>query len=65
MPITAETLKRILAEFGGTPMTDAQLNDAVGAVQTWVNELSRLNELDLDVQFSSNLLRTDDGGYVK
>ena len=65
MTITSETLKRILSEFGGVPMTDAQLDDAVGAVQSWIDELKRLDELDLDVQFSGNLLRTDDGGFIQ
>lgn len=65
MTITSETLKRILSEFGGVPMTDTQLDDAVGAVQTWLDELKRLDELDLDVQFSGNLLRTDDGGFIQ
>lgn len=65
MPISPETLKRILTEFGGLTMTDAQLSDAVGAVQSWVDELNRLDELDLDGEYSGIVLRADDGGYVQ
>ena len=64
MAITVETLKAMLADFGGVEMTEAQLADAVGAVETWMDEFRRLNGLDLSAEFSANVLRSADGGFT-
>ena len=64
MAITPNTLKAMLSEFGGVVMTDAQLADAAGALETWMAEFRRLDELDLSVEFSANVLHPADGGFT-
>ena len=64
MAITPETLKAILSEFGGVEMSEGQLADAAGAVETWMAELRRLRDLDLSAGFSANVLHPADGGFA-
>ena len=65
MTITVETLRSILAEHGGIPMTDAELAQVAPIVEAFVVEFSRLEDLDLSDTYSALQLRADDGGFSK
>jgi hypothetical protein len=64
MTISPDTLRAMLAEFGGLSMTDLQLADAAGALDQWLGTFARLRDLPLDEIFPANVLRTADGGFI-
>ncbi|NKB35600.1 MAG: hypothetical protein GKR93_00335 [Gammaproteobacteria bacterium] len=63
--VTPETLRAILDEFGGIPMTDRELRDVTPVVQAFVAEFSRLSELDLGDVDSALQMHADDGEYSR
>ena len=63
MKVSADTLRAILSEFGGIPMSDAELARVAPVVEAFVAEFSRLNELDLGDVDSALQMRADDGGF--
>ena len=63
MSVSPETLRAMLAEFGGVDMTDAQLVEAAGALDQWLAEFARLADVPLADAFSANVLRPADGGF--
>ena len=63
MAISPDTLRAMLAEFGGLDMTDLQLADAAGALDQWLGAFARLKDLPLDETFPANVLRAADGGF--
>ena len=65
MTITVETLRSILAEHGGIPMPDAEHAQVAPIVEAFVDEFSRLEDMDLSDTYSALQLRADDGGFSK
>ena len=61
MPVTKETLRNILREFGGLEMTDEELTEAVPTVQAYVDRLAKVKDLDLSKVMSARLLRAKEG----
>ena len=65
MTISTATLRAILDEFGGIPMSDDELTKVTPVVEAFVAEFSRLNELDLGNIDSALQMHADDGGFSR
>ena len=63
MKINPATLKVMLEEFGGIPMTDEELERVAPVVEAFVAEFSRLAELDLGDIDSALQMHADDGEF--
>lgn len=61
MPISNETLKRIIAEYGGFELSDAELELVRPEIDNYLTELQKLRDLDLSDVMSSRLLRAAEG----
>ena len=59
--ITPATLRTMLDEFGGIPMTDQELKQVAPVVEAFVAEFSRLGELELGDIDSALQMHADDG----
>ena len=62
MPISDETMKRIIAEYGGFDLSDAELELVKPELDNYLTELQNLRDLDLSDVMSARLLRPADGG---
>jgi len=63
MTISPDTLRAILREYGGIPMSDEEIEKVAPAVSAFVAEFSRLQDLDLTDVYSALQLRAEDGGF--
>ena len=63
--ISVPSLRAILDEFGGVPMSDEELNEAVPVVEAFVSEFSRLEELELGEIDSALQMHADDGEFSR
>ena len=61
MPVSNETLKRIIAEYGGFELSDAELELVRPELDNYLAELQNLRDLDLSDVMSSRLLRAAEG----
>lgn len=61
MPVSNETLKRIIAEYGGFELSDAELELVRPELENYLTELQNLRDLDLSDVMSSRLLRAAEG----
>ena len=61
MPISDETLNRIIAEYGGFALTAEELELVKPELENYLTELQNLRDLDLSDVMSSRLLRPADG----
>ena len=61
MPVSNETLKRIIAEYGGFELSDAELELVRPELDSYLAELQNLRDLDLSDVMSSRLLRAAEG----
>jgi hypothetical protein len=61
MPVSNETLKRIVAEYGGFELSDAELELVKPELDNYLAELQNLRDLDLSDVPSSRLLRAAEG----
>ena len=61
MPLSNETLKRIIAEYGGFELSDAELELVRPELDSYLTELQNLRDLDLSDVMSSRLLRAAEG----
>ena len=61
MPLSNETLKRIIAEYGGFELSDAELELVRPELDSYLAELQNLRDLDLSDVMSSRLLRAAEG----
>ncbi len=61
MPVSNETLKRIIAEYGGFELSDAELELVRPELDNYLTELQNLRDLDLSDVMSSRLLRAAEG----
>jgi len=61
MSLTNETLQRIISEYGGFDLTPAELDLLRPELESYLNELQNLRELDLSNVPSARLLRAAEG----
>ena len=61
MPLSNETLKRIIAEYGGFELSDAELELVRPELDSYLAELQNLRDLNLADVMSSRLLRAAEG----
>ena len=61
MPVSNETMKRIIAEYGGFELSDAELELVRPELDNYLTELQNLRDLDLSDVMSSRLLRAAEG----
>ena len=62
MAISDDTLKRMIAEFGGFELSDAELALVRPELESYLEEVENLRSLDLSAVMSSRLLRAAEGG---
>jgi hypothetical protein len=65
MKITPATLRAMLDEFGGIPMSEEELKQVTPVVEAFVAEFSRLGELDLGDIDSALQMHADDGEFSR
>ena len=63
--VSPETLRAILNDFGGIPMSDEELARVAPVVAAFVAEFSRLDELDLNDVDSALQMRADAGEVAR
>ncbi len=61
MAISDATLKRMIAEYGGFELSDAELELVRPELESYLTELQNLRDLDLSSVASARLLRAGDG----
>ena len=61
MPISDETLNRIIAEYGGFELSKEELELVRPELENYLTELQKLRDLDLSDVMSSRLLRAAEG----
>lgn len=61
MPISDETLNRIIAEYGGFELSTEELELVKPELENYLTELQNLRDLDLSDVMSSRLLRAAEG----
>ena len=62
MAITNETLKRMIADYGGFDLSDAELDLVRPELESYLTEVQNLRELDLSAVMSARLLKAAEGG---
>ncbi len=62
MAISNETLRRMIADFGGFELSDAELDLVRPELESYLTEVQNLRGLDLSSVMSSRLLRAAEGG---
>lgn len=63
MGISPDTLRAMLRDFGGIPMSGEEFEKVAPVVEAFVAEFSRLGELDLSATYSALQLHAADGGF--
>ena len=62
MPLSVATLKAMVHEYHGFPLSDEELEWIRPELETYLAEAERLRELDLADVLSARLLHADEGG---
>ena len=62
MPVSKETLKAMIREYGGIQLSDAELDLVTPEVESYLKEVGQLRDLDLSAVMSGRLMRADEGG---
>jgi hypothetical protein len=62
MPLSLATLKAMIQEYHGFPLSDEELERIRPELESYLAEAERLRELDLANVLSARLLRADEGG---
>ena len=62
MAISKETLKAIIQDYGGFELSDEELDRVSPELDSYLEEVEKLRELDLSGVMSSRLLRAKEGG---
>ena len=60
--IELETLKAMIRDYGGFEISDEELEIVRPALDNYLAEVEKLNELDLSGVLSARLLRAQEGG---
>lgn len=62
MPIPHDTLKAMIRDYQGFPLSDDELDLIRPELDSYLEAIDKLQELDLSTVFSSRLLRVQEGG---
>lgn len=62
MAISKDTLRAMARDYGGFPLSDAELDLIKPELDSYLAELVKLRDLDLSNVMSSRLLRPREGG---
>ena len=62
MPVSKDTLKAMIREYGGIPLSDEELDLVTPEVESYLREVGQLRDLDLSAVMSGRLMRADEGG---
>ena len=62
MAVSVETLKAMIRDYGGFELTDEEFELIRPELESYLNEVEKLEELDLSDVLSGRLLRVDEGG---
>ena len=62
LPVSKETLKAMIREYGGIPLSDEELDLVTPEVESYLKEVGQLRDLDLSAVMSGRLMRADEGG---
>ena len=62
MPVSKDTLKAMIHEYGGIPLSDEELDLVTPEVESYLKEVGQLRDLDLSAVMSGRLMRADEGG---
>ena len=62
MALSNEALKEIIREFQGLELSDDELDLIRPALDAYIGEIERLQDLDLTQVMSARLLRAQEGG---
>ena len=65
MAVTKETLKRMIEELNLIPMSDEELEIVLPRVQSIVDHMEQLSEVDLSEIRVSHVFRADPGAQTK
>ena len=60
--VSKETLKAMVRDYGGVPLSDEELDLVAPEVEAYLAEVDQLRDLDLSSVMSGRLLRADEGG---
>ena len=61
MPVSKDTLKAIVEEYGGIPISDEELDLVAPEVESYLREAAQLRDLDLSSVMSARLMRAAEG----
>ena len=61
MPVSKDTLKAIIQEYGGIPLSDEELDLVSPEVESYLREVAQLRDFDLSSVMSGRLLRASEG----
>ena len=62
MGISNETMRAIIREYGGFELSDEELDQVRPEVDSYIEAMAEITELDLSDTMSSRLLRAAEGG---
>ncbi len=62
MAISNDTLRKMIVDFGGFELSDAELDLVRPELESYLTEVENLRDLDLSAVMSSRLLRAAEGG---
>ena len=62
MGISNETMRAIIREYGGFELSDEELDQVRPEVDSYIEAMAEIAELDLSDTMSSRLLRAAEGG---
>ena len=60
LPVSKDTLKAIIEEYGGIPLSDEELDLVAPEVESYLKEANQLRELDLSSVMSGRLMRAQE-----
>ena len=64
MALSNETLKAMMRDYQGFPLSDDELERIRPELDNYLEAVEKLRELDLSAVFSSRLLRAQEGGQA-
>ena len=63
MPVSRDTLKALIQEYGGIPLSDEELDLVTPEVESYLGEVAQLRDLDLSSVMSGRLMRAAEGEH--
>ncbi|HZA24340.1 MAG TPA: hypothetical protein VFA32_17360 [Dehalococcoidia bacterium] len=65
MTISRDTLKAMVRDYGGFPLTDEELDLIQPELDNYLAQVEKLRELDLSDVMSSRLLHAEEGSQAR